>query len=85
VFPQKPGEEVEFFYQEFGDSSINYVLRFWVDVTKNRDNLVTQNKAILEIKRLYDANDINIPFPIRTLDFGKNKFRSETLTISNKD
>ena len=85
VFPQKPGEEVEFFYQEFGDSSINFVLRFWVDVTKNRDNLVAQNKAILEIKRLYDANDINIPFPIRTLDFGKNKFRSETLTISNKE
>lgn len=68
-FPQRGNEEVEFMYQGFGDSSIDYVVRFWADVTKNRDILVAQNKAIIEIKKAYDANDVNIPFPIRTIDF----------------
>ena len=56
-------------FQEFGDSSINYVLRFWTDVTKNRDILTAQNTAIIAIKKAYDAKGINIPFPIRTIDF----------------
>ncbi len=68
-FPQRGNEEVEFMYQGFGDSSINFVVRFWADVTKNRDILVAQHKAIIEIKKAYDANDVNIPFPIRTIDF----------------
>jgi len=84
LFKQENGEEVEFFYQEFGDSSINFVARFWVDVAKKRDVLTAQNMAIIAIKKEFDARDINIPFPIRTLDFGKNKFRSETLTIANQ-
>ncbi|WP_028375889.1 mechanosensitive ion channel family protein [Leeuwenhoekiella sp. MAR_2009_132] len=82
-FEQSPGEEIEFFYEEFGDSSINFVARFWFPVTKRRDMLVAQDRAIIAIKKAFDANDINIPFPIRTLDFGKNKFRSETINISN--
>lgn len=82
-FNQQAGEEIEFYYQEFGDSSINFILRFWSDVSKKRDILIAQNKAIKAIKRAFDQNDINIPFPIRTLDFDKNKFRAETLTIAN--
>lgn len=69
AFPQRGNEEVEFMYSGFGDSSINYVVRFWADVTKNRDILVAQHKAIIEIKKAYDANGVNIPFPIRTIDF----------------
>lgn len=68
-FPQRGVEEVEFMYEEFGDSSINYVVRFWVDATKNRDLLIARNEAIIAIKKAYDARDINIPFPIRTIDF----------------
>jgi len=69
IFPQRGNEEVELMFQEFGDSSINYVLRFWTDVTKNRDILIAQNTAIIAIKKAYDAKGINIPFPIRTIDF----------------
>ena len=83
LYPQNSGEEIELFYEEFGDSSINFVVRFWTDVTKKRDVRVAQHKAVKAIKKAFDANNINIPFPIRTLDFGKNKFRSETLTIAN--
>lgn len=69
LYPQKKGEEVEFMYNEFGDSSINFVVRFWANVTSNRDILMAQSAAIIAIKKVYDQHDINIPFPIRTLEF----------------
>ncbi len=69
LFPQRGNEEVEFMYEEFGDSSINFVVRFWTDVTRNRDVLMAKNKAIIAIKKAFDKNGINIPFPIRTIDF----------------
>jgi len=69
VFPARGNEEVEFMYKEFGDSSINFVVRFWTDVSKNRDVLVARNLAIIAIKKAFDKNGINIPFPIRTIDF----------------
>lgn len=68
-FPQRGNEEVEFMYSGFGDSSIDFVVRFWTDATKNRDILVAQNEAIIAIKKAYDAKGVNIPFPIRTIDF----------------
>lgn len=69
IFPPKPFEEVEFMFTEFGDSSINFVVRFWTDVTKNKDILVARNQAIIAVKKAFDKNNINIPFPIRTIDF----------------
>ena len=69
LFPQTGKEEVEFMYKEFGDSSINFVVRFWADVTKNRDILLARSEAIIAIKKAFDKKDINIPFPIRTIDF----------------
>jgi small conductance mechanosensitive channel len=68
-FPQNANEEVEFMYKEFGDSSINFVVRFWTKVTKNRDILFARSTAIIAIKKVFDQHDINIPFPIRTIDF----------------
>jgi len=69
LFPQRGNEEVEFMYKEFADSSINFVVRFWTDVNKQRDILQAKNKAIIALKKRFDENDINIPFPIRTIDF----------------
>ena len=62
--------EVELFYDEFGESSINFKLRFWIDFAKQTDFLHAQSEAIMRLKRAFDENDITIPFPIRTLDFG---------------
>lgn len=84
-FEQKNNEKIELFYTEFGDSSINFVVRFWVDATDQREMAAAKSVGILAIKKAYNENDINIPFPIRTLDFDKNKFRSETITIKNQD
>lgn len=69
LFPQRGNEEVEFMYKEFGDSSINFVARFWTDVSRNRDILMARSLAIIAIKKIFDENNINIPFPIRTIDF----------------
>ncbi len=61
---------VEFFYEEFGDSSINFVVRFWISFDKQKDFLGARSDAIQRIKKAFDQNGITIPFPIRTLDFG---------------
>lgn len=60
---------VELFYEEFGDSSINFQVRFWIDFTSQTDFLKARSEAIIAIKGAFDRNDITIPFPIRTLDF----------------
>lgn len=87
VFNQQTNknEEIEFFYTEFGDSSINYVIRFWTAAKDRKDILSAQSAGIMAIKAAYNTHNINIPFPIRTLDFGKNKFRSDTITIKKTE
>lgn len=62
----------EFFFMEFGDSSINFRCRFWIEGTRNVHKLQAINKAIIAIKKAFDAEGINIPFPIRTLEFNNN-------------
>ena len=62
-------EDVEFYYTEFGDSSINYLCRFWIDAESMLEKMRAKTKAIIEIKKAYDNEGINIPFPIRTLQF----------------
>jgi small conductance mechanosensitive channel len=85
IFKQTGNEQIELYYTKFGDSSINYVIRYWADVRDRRDIVKAQSAAIMAIKKAYNENGINIPFPIRTLDFAKNKFRSEVITIQNSD
>jgi small conductance mechanosensitive channel len=63
-------EDVELFYEEFGDSSINFVLRFWIHFEKQTDFLGARSRAIKQLKGAFDEHGITIPFPIRTLDFG---------------
>lgn len=72
-------EDVEFYYTEFGDSSINYLCRFWIDAESMLEKLRAKTKAIIEIKKAYDKEGINIPFPIRTLQFDNQ------LSVSNKE
>jgi small-conductance mechanosensitive channel len=62
--------EVSLFYTEFGDSSINFSVRFWAKTAGQADYLQAQSDGIMAIKKVFDKNDITIPFPIRTLDFG---------------
>lgn len=61
---------IEVMYDEFGDSSINFKARFWVTYSRQVDYVWAKSDAIIRIKKAFDENDILIPFPIRTLDFG---------------
>ena len=61
---------VELFFNEFGDSSINFTLRFWKRVTAQADYLEAQSQAIIALKKAFDKEGITIPFPIQTLDLG---------------
>jgi small-conductance mechanosensitive channel len=66
----KSDRGIEFYFEEFGSSSINFKIRFWVPFTKNPDFWDARSEAIIAITKAFDENDIMIPFPIRTLDFG---------------
>lgn len=62
-------KDIDMFYKEFGGSSINFVLRFWIDFDKsNKPYLEAQSEAIKAIKQAFDEADIDIPYPIRTID-----------------
>lgn len=61
---------VELFYEGFGDSSIDFVVRFWSDFSQQSDLLSTRSEAIIALKTALDEAGLTIPFPIRTLDFG---------------
>ncbi|MDX1685948.1 MAG: mechanosensitive ion channel family protein [Saprospiraceae bacterium] len=82
-FPQDPDKDIEFFFTEFGNSSINFVLRFWVEARENFTILGARSEAIMTIKEAFDKNDINIPFPIRTLEM-RNKELSDDISSALK-
>ena len=63
---------VQLYYTEFGDSSINFTVRFWVDFQAQTDFLEAQSQAIMAVKSAFDRHGVTIPFPIRTLDFDPN-------------
>ncbi|WP_375577976.1 mechanosensitive ion channel domain-containing protein [Marivirga tractuosa] len=63
-------DDMIFTYKEFGDSSINFEIKFWIKFPDNPTFLEMRSKAIMAIKDAFDREDITIPFPIRTLDFG---------------
>lgn len=63
-------EEIDVFFTEFGTSSINLEARIWVNYPNHRNFLITKSEAVKLIKSTFNKNNISIPFPIRTLDFG---------------
>lgn len=64
-------EAVQFFFTDYGDSSINFVVMFWTEYKKKHSEYMeAKHRAIMAINKAFNANDITIPFPIRTLDFG---------------
>ncbi len=71
VEKRDPAKPVEFFFDEFGDSSIDFEIRFWIDFYREPDYRAARSEAVMRIKAAFDANDITIPFPIRTLDFAQ--------------
>ncbi len=53
-------------FDTFADSSINFTLYWWVDTSEN-SIFAVQSAVVKSIQKAFAANQINIPFPIRTL------------------
>ena len=60
----------------FGDSSIDFVVRYWSSSPQKQLRNV-QTKAIIAIKKALDEADISIPYPIRTLYYYDQKKYSD--------
>lgn len=63
-------DKTTMFYNEFAGSTINFVLRLWVKSPEQADYLQVGSEAIVRIKKAFDSNNIMLPFPTTTLDFG---------------
>jgi len=59
-----------FDYSEFDSSSINFNIRFLIKYPGEPSYFTMRSKAIKAIKKAFDDQDITIPFPIITMDFG---------------
>jgi small conductance mechanosensitive channel len=56
------------YYNEFADSSINFDVRFWISSRNSQASyLEARSDAIKNIKQVFADHDINIPFPITTV------------------
>ena len=57
-------------FQNFGDSSLDFILRSW---TKDFDNWLTiESQLRFEINKLFEENNIVIPFPQADINFKNN-------------
>ena len=65
-----PDRPVEFFWEAIGDSSIDFVVRFWIEYHVQTDMLAAQSEAVERLKVAFDAAGVVMPYPIQTLDFG---------------
>ena len=74
--PERP---VEFYFTSFGDSAVNFKIFIWIQYPTGNFFQITTHEAIIAIKEAFDANKINLPFPIRTLDFGDGKILSQAI------
>ncbi|HAS39573.1 MAG TPA: mechanosensitive ion channel protein MscS [Microscillaceae bacterium] len=57
-------------FDEFSDSAITFTLRFWIAKSDQNEYNAAVAEAIMTITEVFRENNITIPFPIRTLDFG---------------
>ncbi|MBD3246029.1 MAG: mechanosensitive ion channel [Candidatus Omnitrophica bacterium] len=76
---------VEFYFEEFGNSSINFQVRVWIPFVSQPEYLRTRSDMVVRIKKAYDQHGITIPFPIRTLDFGIKGGEKLSAMLSSKE
>ncbi len=80
-----PNEPPRLFYESFADSSINFILQIWINSTEQPVFLQARSETIMLIKKAFDENDISIPYPIRTLDFGIKGGENLAEVLKNKE
>ena len=78
---EQPTPEIDLV--NFGDSSIDFIVRYWTEPHQKEVRHV-QTKAIVAIKKAFDQEEINIPYPIRTVyHYDQKKFDDYLPASSN--
>jgi small-conductance mechanosensitive channel len=54
------------FFHGFGDSAINFTIRFWFDTSAN-NIFAAQDSGVKAIKQAFEGAGIEIPYPIHTI------------------
>lgn len=67
------GTETRVIYTEFGGSSINLKIHYWVKYDSYIQYLEGISDGVRTIKKAFDREGINIPFPIRTIEYKDKK------------
>lgn len=73
-------KDIEFYYTEFGASSINFVCRFWIRGGSILDRKKAKSIAIKNIKKVFSEENISIPFPITTIHLKQPGFAKTTIS-----
>ncbi|MDY6902188.1 MAG: mechanosensitive ion channel family protein [Cyanobacteriota bacterium] len=76
----KPAAEIDLV--AFGDSSIDFIVRYWT-LPQQKQVRHVKTRAILSIKQAFDKADINIPYPIRTLYYYNQDKYNDYMPDSN--
>jgi len=63
---KNPAHEIDIV--NFGDSSIDLIVRYW-SLPQQKQVRQTTTKVIVAIKKLFDQENISIPYPIRSVYF----------------
>ncbi len=58
---------IDFFYSDFGDSSINFEVKIWISYPDDNNYLKTRHQSIISIKQAFAKNNITIPYPTKTV------------------
>ena len=59
---------IEFYYEEYGESALMFVLRFWMDFSEEEvDYFALRSEAIEKLLEAYDKNKITMPYPTTTV------------------
>jgi len=82
IHDKESGKEPHIFFEAFGDSSINFELNYWVCSDHAHIYRTALSEGMIALKKAFDGKGINIPFPIRTLDFGMNDGKDLTNALS---
>jgi small conductance mechanosensitive channel len=84
VEPRDLSCPVELFFEEFGDSSVDLVVRFWIEFHRQGQYLQAKSDAIERIEAAFNAAGLTFPFPTRTLDLPAGS-RSEIVIRHRED
>lgn len=66
----KQDHPIQLFFTGIGGSSYNFELRFWIDYETQAQYRAAMSEAIRSLKSAFEQNDISIPYPVQSLDFG---------------